>query len=127
MPFDGETKTYTYNIDALVALRQARALISDEARWIRGFDAVGEITKSNGLPKAVPAQSSLAVRWCARGSIMRANDNIDVCNTLLRELSRDLGGQHIVEYNDSHYHSHADVLRVFDKTIERIATFGMGA
>ena len=95
----------------LAALKAARGLIADPARWTKGVSA----RNANGV--AVPPISTDACRWCTVGALdrVRANDATRVA------LSLALPTYHhsLIMYNDITTRTHADILALFDRAIER--------
>ena len=93
-------------LDALIA---ARAIIADEAHWTRGDFA------KDSMGYSADSTSNEAVCWCSIGALEKASDTGSI--SAMIELNRTVQGS-MSEYNDTH--SHAEVLAVWDSTIERL-------
>jgi hypothetical protein len=115
-------------VTALEILRAARAKISHADAWTKGAlsrDACG--LDLHLVPEGVTL--SPPVCWCPLGAIFACAelpDCIDgaVTRTLERGEARHqlslTAGLEIVSFNDHATTTHADILRVFDKTIARL-------
>lgn len=107
-------------MSTLETLIAARELLSDEKRWTRGVYA----RDADGDGRA--AASPNAVCWCSMGAVGKITNHpspghFDSINRLLLIALRELGFTHrsIGAFNDDLATSHADVLAVFDRAIER--------
>lgn len=104
----------------LKTLIDARALISDSKRWCQNALAVNRA----GI-RAYPEDDD-AIAWCSIGALRRSfNGALRVADALLDSLpDYKWDGfflnpcEPIAKYNDTH--SHAEVLALFDSTIERL-------
>jgi len=96
---------------------EARALISDKAKWTQGQiarDAHGEKTH---------ADSDSAVSWCSFGAMIKVAGDIEVASKASDRFLNLLGFNHRMDaigpVNDSR--THEEVLRLFDKAIQLCA------
>ena len=105
-------------------LRDARALIADEARWIKGHFALDEDGEE------VPSHSRRACKFCLVGAVRHAamtrlggNELAPHCVKLGHMVIASLPtGKHTwmaSEFNDNPRTTHADALGVLDRAIER--------
>jgi hypothetical protein len=102
-------------VTALEILRAARSKISLSVRWTKHCNA----SNSDGDP--VMASDPVAVCWCALGAVYASSpQNTNVARNFAREALSRTAGTCIVTFNDHATTTHADVLRVFDKTIARL-------
>jgi hypothetical protein len=101
-------------------LKAARALIADPKHWTQG-----ELARdADGNPE--DEYQPEAVCFCSVGALMRAarvvGDDLNEARfgafTQVGNITLDLRGLTIVEFNDAEDTTHADVLAVFDKAIE---------
>ena len=103
-------------VKVIEILKTARALISDPANWIQNSFA----TNKQGV--TCPSHSREATCWCATGAIFKAENGKDIGGIAEGALMETLGtrhyDRHVPQYNDSH--THAEVLQLFDVTIERL-------
>jgi hypothetical protein len=105
-------------MDTLEVLQQARALISDPARWTQDAPA------RNADGQRVEPFKPEAVCWCAWGALDRAVWDTGFVapghGRALAHLIRELGLQagQLGTFNDTHIH--AEVLALFDKAIQRL-------
>lgn len=112
-----EDDTYT-NLLALHFLRRARERISDPSNWAKEAYALD----SYGV--SVPVQSPSACAWCAVGAVVAEPLPLPSCDIfMLVNIAQGWGGevvahQPLIEFNDSH--THAEVLAVFDSTIQQV-------
>ena len=105
----------------LEILRKARELLSDESRWTKGVSA-----RDEALREAYP-RSALAVCWCATGAVLKASgppsSRMDSHPVLRLEQTLHAAygpGRYVQGFNDDESTTHADVLALFDLTIERL-------
>jgi hypothetical protein len=111
-------------MDALEVLQQARALISDPARWTQGFWA----RDRNGAECSL--ENPYVCRWCAAGAINKVTplvsqggvrgDALVELEYAVADLLNILLSSEILlfDYNDTH--THAEVLALFDAAIARL-------
>lgn len=108
----------------LTILQQIRELLSDEKRWTKEASA----RDSKGI--SVNPNRLRAVRWCLHGACTKVArdlpDNSDVIRMLDDEAKamfpdRNKYGVnlHFILVNDHPDTTHADVIKVLDKAIER--------
>ena len=90
-------------------LRDAKALISDPAKWTQKAAA----RDIEGAEVAFGDED--AVCWCALGAIWRAVPNNDVETDAIFALSNAMG-MGVPLFNDAH--THPEVLAAFDRAIE---------
>jgi hypothetical protein len=108
----------------LAILTAARELLSDEARWTRTYMA----TNANGTPVAPRKRS--AARWCCLGAITKYSSKrrlfeADYTPILIAEnVLRGVIGYPITQFNDDPATTHADVLKAFDRAIEKARADG---
>lgn len=102
----------TTTIEILAATRE---LLSDEKRWTKNYVARDEIGR------AVDHFAPEAVSWCLLGACYKANEgrSDDPEAWAARNFLTDVASGSFVEFNDYHTTTHADVLRVLDRAIER--------
>lgn len=96
-------------MDDLTALRRARDLISDPARWTQGEFA----RDVEGV--GVAPNSDKATCWCALGALRRVTRSFNVPWRLIGGISQN--HLYITDFNDGH--THVDVLAAFDAAIAR--------
>ncbi len=95
----------------LEALKAARELISDPAKWTQG------VLARDGEGAAVSPRSAEAVCWCAAGSLHKVlpartkPESFDAIYSSLEAIS-----PNPVFYNDTH--THAEVMAMVDRAIE---------
>lgn len=106
-----------------LVLIRAREIISDEARWIKGYYA----KKKDGVKTA--ASSPYATCWCAVGAIIKATSEVaqkdfkrrldieDAAATALDDIIIPKFDS-VANFNDHSSTTHKDVLEVFDRAIE---------
>jgi hypothetical protein len=111
-------------MDTLEVLQQARALISDPARWTQGEAALS----ADGHWVFPP--SAQAVRWTLFGALWRVEAQAHVSEMLMDTVVQALvasfdPGDHVYsdtsrlqQYNNTH--THAEVLALFDAAIARL-------
>lgn len=101
----------------LKTLKSARALIADPAHWTKG-----ELARdANDDP--IRISSLNACKFCSLGALSRAVGVEDFWDTGAFVASRQalmatINGETVWVYNDNH--THAEVLKLFDDTIERL-------
>ena len=108
--------------DPLAALRQARALIAEEASWTRSAPARRvRAPRARGPAKWEPcaATDPSARRWCAAGALCAVSGRRRSAPgfAFLEAASLRLFGVGIGRANDDRRLGHADVLRCFDAAI----------
>ncbi|MCA1841756.1 MAG: hypothetical protein LC792_00940 [Actinobacteria bacterium] len=103
--------TTTSVLSTAEALRQARALIADPARWCQD-----EMARDANGRYADPT-SPTARQWCATGAVIHICVATVPALTASRYLRAALGGnRHPEALND--YDGHAAVLEMYDRAIE---------
>lgn len=98
----------------LTILRKARALLDNPAKWCQGAYAK---TKDGRL---VGPEAKGAVQWCAVGALRKVAGVSGNTSDALKVLDTCTRGKDIVNFNDDHRRKHAQVLKVFDRAIERL-------
>jgi hypothetical protein len=101
-------------VKTIDALRKARELISDPARWTQGFFAHSK------TGRRVDPRGRSAVCWCVLGACDRVagrsrNANADAQIALHKARPR--GYRNVAHYRDRPKRKHADVLALFDRAI----------
>jgi len=95
-------------------LIKARAVLAKPEAWTRGWYA----RAADG--RKVPANSEAATCWCMAGAVKRAAGP-DATEALLNgaefALARETRTKYLDTFNDNPRHSHADILRVFDRAL----------
>ena len=111
---------------ALEALRAARALIGDPARWCRSAPARKPTTR--GAPGGEPCHATdpAATRWCAAGALCHVTGRRREAPGFaeLDHAARTLFGEAIGRVNDRRETTHAMILRCFDEAIARLEGHG---
>lgn len=100
-------------MNTLEILKAARALLTPPEAWAKNdfaFDSSGNL---------LAPSNKYAVSWCATGACIRAGGKLAAI-AAARELSRQLGGREVFDFNDRDETTHADVLQLFDDTIARL-------
>src|SRR5437868_15384792 len=97
--------------ETIGVLARVRELIADERRWCRRSFARGW----GGIP--VSAKSTIAQRFCALGSIMRAAHELDVPAEDARTALEWQTGCPMQDWNDDPARRHAEVMAKFDAAI----------
>ena len=92
--------------DKLIA---AKELIGDESKWVKGSFA------RDAANKTVNYADSTACRWCMLGAIWHCGVTPE--ETYLVKDIAGLGGQSLIDINDSCITKHSDVMAVMDKLI----------
>lgn len=92
-------------------LRQAKALIEDEAHWCRG---VGSRNKE-GAPVLITSMD--AYSWCAMGAVNLVRGRNSTPYNLLIEVAFGLFGMTPTAVNDTL--NHAAVMQMYDEAIRR--------
>jgi hypothetical protein len=92
-------------------LKQARALISDEANWGQHLFA------RNADGDIVAPEDEDACRFCALGALIRAGQVGNHHRLAALALSIETGGEAVNIFNDTH--THAEVLAAFDAAIAK--------
>lgn len=99
--------------ETAAVLREARALIEDESRWIKGtfskynvvglecFCALGAVADVSHGPDVAERQAKRRDGW----------------QSLARSLSSTTNWQRVADFNDRKTTTHADVLALFDRAI----------
>ena len=104
------------DMEAVEILKRARALIETPDKWVRGAFA----RDADGFP--VKHLSDAACKFCARGAFLRAA-NASVLDNHPAEifLDRAHSGKRrsYVSLNDAEETTHADILALFDRAIEK--------
>lgn len=101
----------------LTILKKARALLDNPAKWCQGAFARAK----NG--NHIGPETKGAVQWCAVGAVRKVagGPSADSIHEALHELNASIrGGDSIMVYNDGENRKHAQVLKVFDRAIERL-------
>lgn len=97
-------------MNTLEVLTQARELISDPARWTRGYMA------RNKSGDAVSEKSPGAVCWCSIGAMMAVAGSFPNEIYLAWDVLEQLTGVGLLAYfNDNH--THEQVMEMFDAAI----------
>jgi hypothetical protein len=97
-------------LTTLDVLRQARALISDPARWCRAAAA-----RDHHLAPTFPTDPQ-ARRWCVQGAVRRiAEDELPVFQPALRYLAQFAPNGEVTLVNDRD--GHAAILALLDAAI----------
>lgn len=98
--------------DALVVLRQARALIEKPEHWTQGAFA------RDALRRQVRSFDAMAVCWCAVGAVGRVHPTDDSTHSeALAALLRAVPGCSVAGFNDAPVRTHAEVLALYDRAI----------
>lgn len=101
-------------VEALVALREARALIADPAKWTAGAFARG----ANG--RAVPPGGKHAVCWCAEGALAKVC-RIHADKLYLTDAYKALHKQQMSEpWRVNDIQGHAATIAMFDGAIAAV-------
>ena len=115
-------------------LEKARDLIADEGRWCRGYFAQlsdGDAIVELGFGLKDRKLFAKSTKFCALGALYRTliqvfpndPDVFEMYQTLRRELGFSTHGEPtgtgVANVNDGHG-GHEAILRVYDKTIERL-------
>lgn len=115
--------------DTLETLRKAREIIADPAHWTKGYFA------KDAEGRDVEPLALCATCFCSAGAILKAQgrttyqlERDEMPKAALVELAKtvkpdgdfaqDAWATTIYRFND--HHTHAEVLDVFDRTIERL-------
>lgn len=98
-------------------LQNARYLISDPAKWTQG--AFGR--DSFKVPRH--SRGKETVCWCSLGALVKANEKhrigLSETESFLNDVSVDVHGVDIIDFNDYSKRTHEEVLMLFDIAIER--------
>lgn len=101
-------------------LIKARELLSDPTRWAKGNYAYDK----DGVPTWEGGED--AVCFCAMGAINRlADTSADACESfkaLCQALAAMGDNRFIPSFNDDEATTHADILNLFDRTIENVTS-----
>lgn len=111
------------NLEVLVVLTTARALIADPKHWNKGDFA----TTAEGLP--VNYTDDEAKCFCTVGAINRAGVDTGAHmvvrgaakDALRLTMAKGAGAFSLVAFNDNPLRTHAEVLALFDGTITQLA------
>lgn len=115
-----------HNQRAIQTIIDARELISDPKKWTKGTDARNEKGDS------VPSNAKDAVCFCMNGALARVRPRLQDIGDIVKarnEINLTLIGpekdlsKNFTDFNDNPGTTHADVLHVMDRTIERLSTY----
>lgn len=101
----------------LTILRKARALLDDPQKWCQGAYA----RAPGGNP--IGPETKGAVQWCAVGALRKVagGPDADGIHEAVHELNASIRSPgEILSFNDADRRKHAQVLKVFDRAIERL-------
>lgn len=97
-------------------LREAKALLADPARWIKGHKALDADGNYAGSYR-----SSAAVKWCGSGALDRCSGGDIALWTAAYEAVSGVVGRSLPAFNDDAATTHADLMDAIDEAILALA------
>lgn len=120
-PPHGRRNVPVRDLTAVEALRAARDLLTDPARWCKSAGARKRSNLEFPEGETVPATAASAVRWCAAGALCHLtghrSDPPGAC--FLGQAARELFGVGIGRLNDHPETTHEMILEVLDRALAR--------
>jgi len=108
-------KVFTQEEQTIKALREARALIDEPSKWIKG-----DLARSK-FGNTCETSSQNAVCFCSVGALMRVTGHL--FGPEWRALSSTFGNRPVAAWNDDSATTHKDVLAAFDRAIADLEMF----